>query len=126
MILFLTWGIVFASGHLLEVKSVSRYSWIFLALSGISTGLSWLLYFKAIQIGDASHELQTPLAVMRIRLDLLLQRNLDKETLDAINELYNANRGMEHLNRTCCCLQKSTTTGLSPILGYRRYNQRHH
>lgn len=48
---------------------------------------------------NASHELQTPLAVMRSRLDLLLQRNLDKETLDAINELYNANRRMERLNR---------------------------
>lgn len=48
---------------------------------------------------NASHELQTPLAVMRSRLDLLLQRNLDKEILDAINELYNANRRMERLNR---------------------------
>lgn len=54
VILFLTWGIVFASGHLQEVKSVSRYTRVFLVLSGISTGLSWLFYFKAIQIGDVS------------------------------------------------------------------------
>lgn len=54
VILFLTWGIVIASGHLSEVKSMSRYTWAFLVLSGISTGLSWLFYFKAIQIGDVS------------------------------------------------------------------------
>lgn len=55
---------------------------------------------------NASHELQTPLAVMRSRLDLLLQRNLDKEILDAINELYNANRRMERLNRDLLLLAK--------------------
>ena len=55
---------------------------------------------------NASHELQTPLAVMRSRLDLLLQRKLDKETLDAINELYNANRRMERLNRDLLLLAK--------------------
>lgn len=43
---------------------------------------------------------------MRSRLDLLLQRNLDKETLDAINELYNANRRMERLNRDLLLLAK--------------------
>lgn len=54
VIFALTWGIVFASGHLAEVKSVPRYTWAFLILSGLSTGLSWLFYFKAIQLGDVS------------------------------------------------------------------------
>lgn len=54
VILALTWGIVFAFGHLAEVKSVPRYTWAFLILSGLSTGLSWLFYFKAIQLGDVS------------------------------------------------------------------------
>lgn len=54
----------------------------------------------------ASHELQTPLAVMRSRLDLLLQRNLDKETLGSINELYDVNRRMERLNRDLLLLAK--------------------
>lgn len=54
VILALTWGIVFASGLLAEVKSVPRYTWAFLILSGLSTGLSWLFYFKAIQLGDVS------------------------------------------------------------------------
>lgn len=55
---------------------------------------------------NASHELQTPLAVMRSHLDLLLQRNIDKETFDSINELYNTIRRMEHLNRDLLLLAK--------------------
>lgn len=55
---------------------------------------------------NASHELQTPLAVMRSRLDLLLQQNLDMATLDSINELYNVNRRMERLNRNLLFLAK--------------------
>lgn len=54
IIMLLTWGIVFATGTLHELKTVPRYTWIFLILSGISTGLSWLFYFKAIQLGDVS------------------------------------------------------------------------
>lgn len=55
---------------------------------------------------NASHELQTPLAVMRSRLDLLLQQNLDRVALDSINELYNANRRIERLNRDLLLLAK--------------------
>lgn len=54
VILLLTWGIVAVSGHFSEIKTVPRYTWVFLVLSGISTGLSWLFYFKAIQVGDVS------------------------------------------------------------------------
>ena len=54
VILFITWGIVLGSGKLSLVRDISRGSLIFLILSGIATGLSWLFYFKALQIGDAS------------------------------------------------------------------------
>lgn len=54
IILLLTWGIVAASGQLGAIKSVSKYTWLFLVLSGLATGLSWLCYFKAIQLGDVS------------------------------------------------------------------------
>ena len=54
IILLLTWGIVLVTGHLSEVRSVPRHIWIFLVLSGVATGLSWLFYFRAIQIGDVS------------------------------------------------------------------------
>lgn len=55
---------------------------------------------------NASHELQTPLAVMRSRLDMLLQQNLDMATLDSVSELYNVNRRMERLNRNLLLLAK--------------------
>lgn len=54
VILLLTWGIVFFSGQLPGIKSVGRNTWIFIILSGVATGLSWLFYFKAIQLGDVS------------------------------------------------------------------------
>lgn len=54
VILLITWGIVLFSGHLREAKSLSRHNLLFLVLSGVATGLSWLFYFKALQEGDAS------------------------------------------------------------------------
>lgn len=54
VILLLTWGIVLFGSHFSEIKSITKYSWLFLVLSGIATGLSWLFYFKAIQLGDIS------------------------------------------------------------------------
>lgn len=54
IILLLTWGIVIFGCHFSEVKDVSRNTWVFLIFSGLSTGLSWLFYFKAIQLGDVS------------------------------------------------------------------------
>jgi len=54
VILGITWGIVIFSGSLSNIKSLSRSNWLFLILSGIATGLSWLFYFKALQSGDAS------------------------------------------------------------------------
>lgn len=53
-ILLLTWGIVFFSGKVGEIKDISRHTWCFLLLSGLATGMSWLFYFKAIQAGDVS------------------------------------------------------------------------
>lgn len=54
VVLFLTWGIVLAAGQLHDLRTVSKTSWIFLLLSGLATGLSWLCYFKALSIGDVS------------------------------------------------------------------------
>lgn len=54
VILFITWGIVFVGNHTAEVKGISGHTWIFLILSGVATGLSWLFYFKALQAGDVS------------------------------------------------------------------------
>lgn len=54
IILFITWGIVFLSNRIGEVRELTKSNWIFLILSGVATGLSWLFYFKALQLGDAS------------------------------------------------------------------------
>lgn len=54
VILLLTWGIVIFSGHFEAIKGIGRTSWIFLILSGLATGLSWLFYFKALSLGDVS------------------------------------------------------------------------
>ena len=53
-ILVLTWGIVLATGAVKGIKSLSGNTLLFLFLSAIATGLSWLFYFKALQEGDVS------------------------------------------------------------------------
>lgn len=54
VILLLAWGIVVATGEVNGLGQVSQRAWIFLILSGIATGLSWLCYFAALQKGPAS------------------------------------------------------------------------
>jgi len=54
VVLFMAWGIVFATGRHYEIAAVSQKSWLFLILSGCATGLSWLFFFRALQIGEAS------------------------------------------------------------------------
>lgn len=54
VILFITWGIVFATADIREIKNVPARTLVFLVLSGAATGLSWLCYFRALQLGEAS------------------------------------------------------------------------
>lgn len=54
IILIISAGIVFAAGTFQQIPNISQKSWIFLIISGITTGLSWLCFFKALQLGDAS------------------------------------------------------------------------
>lgn len=54
VILFFAWGIVIFQGTSKQLGHISRFSWVFLILSGIATGLSWLFYFRALQLGQAS------------------------------------------------------------------------
>jgi transporter family protein len=54
VILFFTWGIAFATTKPAELLHLPRRTWLFLALSGLATGLSWLCYFRALQLGEAS------------------------------------------------------------------------
>lgn len=54
VILIMAWGIVWLTGVHHQLGSITQKSWMFLILSGIATGASWLFFFKALQIGDAS------------------------------------------------------------------------
>lgn len=54
VILVFAWGIVFASGAQKGLPRLSTHAVIFLVLSGVTTGLSWLFYFRALQLGRAS------------------------------------------------------------------------
>lgn len=48
------WAMVFLTGGLNTIADINRKSWIFLTLSGLATGASWLCYYRALQIGEAS------------------------------------------------------------------------
>ncbi len=54
IILFITWGIVFFRGNANEVHGFSKNNWLFLILSALATGASWLFYYRALQVGKAS------------------------------------------------------------------------
>lgn len=54
VVVFMSWGMVFITGQGNGIFEISKKSWIFLVLSGLATGASWLCYYKALQIGDAS------------------------------------------------------------------------
>ena len=54
VILFLAWGIVFFSGQIKDLKDISKTNLLFLILSGVATGLSWIFYFKALETGEVS------------------------------------------------------------------------
>lgn len=54
VVLIMAWGIVYITGVQNQISQISQRSWWFLGLSGLATGASWLFYFKALQIGEAS------------------------------------------------------------------------
>lgn len=54
VVLVMAWGIVFITGAQSGIRSIGGKSMLFLILSGIATGLSWLCYYKALQIGDVT------------------------------------------------------------------------
>ena len=54
VVVIMAWGMVFLTNTQNGILSISRRSWLFLILSGLATGASWLCYYKALQLGDAS------------------------------------------------------------------------
>lgn len=54
VVLIMAWGMVFILGVHSGIENISKKSWIFLTLSGLATGASWLCYYKALQLGEVS------------------------------------------------------------------------
>ena len=54
VVVIMAWGMVFLTHAQNGLAEISKKSWIFLILSGLATGASWLCYYKALQMGDAS------------------------------------------------------------------------
>ena len=54
VVVVMAWGMVFLTSAQNGITEISKRSWLFLILSGLATGASWLCYYKALQLGDAS------------------------------------------------------------------------
>ena len=80
VVLFLAWGIVFLGGQLKEVRELSKTNLLFLALSGLATGLSWIFYFKALETGDVSKV--APIDKLSVVFVMILSFLFLKEQMD--------------------------------------------
>ena len=70
VVLVMAWGMVFLTDAQGGISSISRRSWVFLILSGLATGASWLCYYRALQIGEASKVV--PIDKLRVVITLVL------------------------------------------------------
>ena len=80
VVLLMAWGIVFLQGTQHEIANITRKSWLFLGLSGLATGLSWLFYFKALQMGDASKVV--PIDKFSVVISMVLAFVILREAVD--------------------------------------------
>lgn len=81
VVLLLAWGMVFLTGAQGGIKSISTRSWVFLILSGCATGLSWLCYYKALQMGVATKVV--PIDKLSVVFTLILAFIILKEPFSA-------------------------------------------
>lgn len=79
VVLIMAWVIVFATGKQNTIKDIDQRSWIFLGLSGIATGASWLCYYRALQTGPAG--IVVPIDKLSILLTVLFSYIVLKEKL---------------------------------------------
>lgn len=70
IIVFFAWAIVLVQGNLSDLFKISKFSYTFLILSAIATGLSWLFYYKALQLGEASRV--APIDKLSVALTVVL------------------------------------------------------
>lgn len=70
VVVIMAWGMVFLTHAQNGLAEISKKSWIFLILSGLATGASWLCYYKALQMGDASKVV--PIDILSVVITLIL------------------------------------------------------
>ncbi len=70
VVVVMAWGMVFLTGAQGGIAEISRKSWMFLILSGVATGASWLCYYKALQMGDVAKVV--PVDKMSVVITLIL------------------------------------------------------
>ena len=78
VVLLMSWGIVFLTNAQAGLGEISKRSWLFLILSGIATGASWLCYYKALQLADASKVI--PIDKLSIVITMVLAAAILQET----------------------------------------------
>jgi len=81
VILFIAWGIVLATGEISQLKTLNKNNLIFLGLSGLATGLSWIFYFKALETGNVSKV--APIDKLSVAIAMGLAFLILKEPIDA-------------------------------------------
>lgn len=81
VVVIMAWGMVLLTGAQNGIASISRQSWLFLILSGLATGGSWLFYYKALQIGEASKVV--PIDKLSLVITLVLAAVFLHESLTA-------------------------------------------
>ena len=81
LILFITWGIAVLGNHTCDFRCIPSRTWIFLILSGAATGLSWLFYFRALQLGDVSRV--APIDKLNVVFTICLSFMFLKEPINA-------------------------------------------
>lgn len=70
VVVVMAWGMVFLTNQQSGISGISRKSWIFLVLSGLATGASWLCYYRALQLGEASKVV--PIDKLSVLITLLM------------------------------------------------------
>lgn len=79
VVVVMAWGIVFLTGVQSGIPHIGVKSWMFLLLSGLATGLSWLFYYKALQLGEASKVV--PIDKFSVVISMILAFVILKEAL---------------------------------------------
>jgi len=81
VVLIMAWGIVLGTGVQRGIPDIAPRSWLFLVLSGLATGASWLFFFRALQMGPASRVV--PIDKASVVITMLMAFIILGETMDA-------------------------------------------